>query len=153
MAAGTAAITGGTRAEALALRIMSTPEPAYTPVLPLHPTHYEALGLDERASHDEIDAVDWEHPAFHAVLASPQDRRLAYDVLREPSRRVNYDRYLARERARLAAAEMRPPWWRRHRKRLIAAAVVLGVGVLLSRTEWAESIRDELLGRFTRLGE
>ena len=132
---------------------MSKPAPAYTPILPLHPTHYEVLGLDERAGYDEIDAVDWEHPSFHAVLASPQDRKLAHEVLREPSRRSIYDRYLARERDKLAAAEVRPPWWERHRKPLLIAAGLLLFGFLLSRTEWAESIRDELLGRFTRLGE
>ena len=132
---------------------MSTPAPAYTPILPLHPTHYEVLGLDEWANFDAIYAVDWEHPPFNAVLASPQERRLAYDVLSTPSRRVVYDRYLATERERLAAAEFRPPWWQRHRRRLIALAIVTGLGMLLWHTEWAESIRDELLGRFTRLGE
>jgi hypothetical protein len=101
-------------------------------VLPLHPTHYECLGVPEQASAAALAQVDWQNPPLNAITATEANRWLAYAVLSDPFRREVYDQYLERERAKLAAASQRKAFWRRPSRRAIVLSVIfgtLGLGV------------------------
>lgn len=102
--------------------------PATNPlVLPLHPTHYECLGVPEQASAAALAQVDWQHPPLTAAIASETDRWLAYAVLSDPFRREVYDQYLAHERAKLTAAQQRKAFWRRPGRRTwILSVIIMG---------------------------
>lgn len=97
-----------------------TPPAAQHPltVLPLHPTHYELLGLPENASPAAVAQA-----AAALDLGASAERRLAAAVLSDPLRRGVYDRYLARERAVLAARQR--PWLRRLWPTTLAARLLL----------------------------
>jgi hypothetical protein len=73
-------------------------------MLPLHPTHYERLGVAEHA--DALQLGQLPRPALAEL-------QLAWAVLSDPLRREAYDCYLARERDRLAALQPHPFWRRR----------------------------------------
>jgi hypothetical protein len=93
--------------------------------VPLHPTHYERLGLPESASAEQVQAA-WQAleptlPPFDPMAPSlitpgtvetPALRaaalRLAHQVLGHPGRRAVYDRWLAQQRA-----AQRGRWWQR----------------------------------------
>jgi DnaJ-class molecular chaperone len=93
-------------------------------LLPLHPTHYERLGLPETAPPAEVQAA-WEALApglppeepmapslvTPGVTETPALQasaiRLAYRVLSHPGRRAVYDRWLAAQRAEGTG------WWQR----------------------------------------
>ncbi len=100
---------------------------ANSQVIPLHPTHYECLGVPEQASAAALAQVDWEHPPLTAPMSTEAARWLAYTVLSDPFRREVYDQYLARERAKLSEAMQRQRFWRRPSRRTLRIAMVLGV--------------------------
>jgi curved DNA-binding protein CbpA len=100
-------------------------------VLPLHPTHYDRLGLAEDAS---LDAV---RQAVAALAAqAPVERQLAAAVLSDPLRRAVYDRYLARERAVLAAQQRRLGWRRRLPPPWLGGGLLIGATLWLFWTVW-----------------
>ena len=81
--------------------------------LPIHPTHYERLGVSEAADTTEISDTIARALAKATPLALaeapdaqvPQNDtnwQLACEVLADPLRREVYDRYLARERGQVA---------------------------------------------------
>lgn len=100
--------------------------PATDPLaLPLHPTHYECLGLPEEVTAAALAQVDWQHPPLTAPLTTDATRWLAYAVLSDPFRREVYDHYLARERAKLMAAQQRKAFWRHPGRRMLVLTVIL----------------------------
>lgn len=118
--------------------------------LPIHPTHYERLGVSEAADTTEISDTIARALAKATPLALaeapdaqvPQndtDWQLACEVLADPLRREVYDRYLARERGQVATEQRRPG-------RLVwlmvggAAAALLLLGLLLFRPAAAPSV-------------
>lgn len=98
-------------------------------LLPLHPTHYERLGLPETAVPAQVQAA-WEVLASGLPPTEPMSPslvtpgttetpalraaaiRLAYRVLSHPGRRAVYDRWLAVQRTQGAG------WWQRLKRRL-----------------------------------
>jgi hypothetical protein len=81
--------------------------------LPIHPTHYERLGVTEAADATEIGDTIARALAKATPLAlaeapdaqvpqNDRDWQLACEVLADPMRREVYDRYLARERGQAA---------------------------------------------------
>lgn len=108
---------------------MKTP-PTNPLVLPLHPTHYECLGVPEQASAAALAQVDWQHPPLNAITATEAHRWLAYAVLSDPFRREVYDQYLERERAKLAEAQQRKTFWRRPNRRTVTLGVIFVTVVL-----------------------
>lgn len=119
---------------------------------PLHPTHYECLGLEESATAQRIDQAwsDWQarHPGLPPhpeSTASPQpgghaQTALAHAVLSDPARRAVYDRWLAAEREADRLALKRQTWWRKPQTwqlgavGLLLAGIVAGLSWLLTRT-------------------
>lgn len=73
--------------------------------VPLEPTHYALLGLDEQAGPDAIDhaiaALRAAEPVAspRPAVTSGESRQLAAAVLGDPLRKAVYDAWLARERA------------------------------------------------------
>jgi DnaJ-class molecular chaperone len=101
--------------------------------LPIHPTHYERLGVTEAADTTEIGDTISRALAKATPLAlaeapdaqvpqNDRDWQLACEVLADPLRREVYDRYLARERGQLTTGD-RPPQSRRRRLLLTGAAI------------------------------
>lgn len=105
---------------------MASPAALLPPVtvLPLHPTHYDVLGLPEQVSNEVVQQTV---ATLGSRAHSTPERRLASAVLSDPLRRTVYDAYLARERAALAEQQRRRAGWRRH---LPAPAQRLGMGLL-----------------------
>jgi hypothetical protein len=111
--------------------------------VPLDPTHYAVLGLDEHADAVTIAQVV-EHlalpPAASAAVAAPPDpRRLAAAVLGDPLRRAVYDAWLVRERRWLArVAPSRPADRLRRRLRLALRwlPVLIPVALLAVGLAW-----------------
>jgi hypothetical protein len=91
-------------------------------MLPLHPTHYERLGVAEHTDQVQLDQLP--RPAL-------AEQQLAWAVLSDPLRREVYDRYLARERGRLAALQPQP-FWRRKPLLLTSLSLCLCVAAGLS---------------------
>jgi hypothetical protein len=117
----------------------STPERGW---LPLHPTHYERLGLPEDADSTAIGDTLSRALAKATPLALAQspdaqvpqtelEWQLACDVLADPLRREAYDRYLARERG-LESARPRSP-------RVLGLVLVVVIGLLWAAVAWQRS--------------
>lgn len=88
--------------------------------LPINPTHYERLGVNEAADATEIGDTIARALAKATPLAlaeapdaqvpqTDRDWQLACEVLADPLRREVYDRYLARERGQATSDEPRRP--------------------------------------------
>ena len=88
--------------------------------LPINPTHYERLGVNEAADATEIGDTIARALAKATPLAlaeapdaqvpqTDRDWQLACEVLADPLRREVYDRYLARERGQTTSDEPRRP--------------------------------------------
>lgn len=81
-------------------------------------THYELLGVAERATPDEIRAAYEAHLLDFGANPGPfewlEALNKAYLVLLLPEQRADYDRWLARQRAirRHATAQRVPRRWR-----------------------------------------
>ncbi len=118
--------------------------------VPLDPTHYAVLGLDEQA-----DAVTIAQAVGHVTApvavassvsvsasasASPSDpRRLAAAVLGDPLRRAVYDAWLERERrwlARVAPSRPADRLRRRLRQALRWLPVVVPLALLAAGLAW-----------------
>ena len=91
--------------------------------VPLHPTHYERLGLTEDTAPGHIAAMLAPGPQSGAEL------RLAHAVLCDPLRRTVYDNWLARERAAAAGQARRARVSRLARRALIGGVLAI-MGVL-----------------------
>lgn len=103
--------------------------------LPIHPTHYERLGVTEGADATEIGDTIARALAKATPLAlaeapdaqvpqAEHDLQLACEVLADPLRREVYDRYLARERGQA------PEGGRRRVGRLVWLTVIAAVAAL-----------------------
>jgi hypothetical protein len=102
--------------------------------LPIHPTHYERLGVAEGTDSTEIGDTISRALAKATPLALAQspdaqvpqtdrDLQLACEVLSDPLRREVYDRYLARERGQAAGGP-------RRRSRVVWLVIVGAIALL-----------------------
>ncbi len=111
------------------------------------PTHYDALGIPESASEEEVrQAYRRLVKAAHPDRAGDVDQfrliRRAYEVLSDPTRRAAYDRSL--RPASVAAPQRRRPRYGRYAVLLIVALVVGGVVWLVVATT-AQTVGDDCL--------
>jgi len=111
--------------------------------VPLDPTHYAVLGLDEHADAvtiaQAVDHLALPPAASAAVAAQPDPRRLASAVLSDPLRRAVYDAWLERERRWLArVAPSRPANRLRRRLRLALRwlPLLIPLGLLAAALAW-----------------